>query len=38
VPVEVRLATIYELEGGRIVRMRIYLDPTEALEAAGLRE
>jgi ketosteroid isomerase-like protein len=36
VPVEVRLATIYELEGGRIVRMRIYLDPTEALEAAGL--
>jgi ketosteroid isomerase-like protein len=38
VPVELRLATIYELEGGRIVRMRIYLDPTEALEAAGLRE
>jgi ketosteroid isomerase-like protein len=38
VPVEVRLATIYELEGGQIVRMRIYLDPTEALEAAGLSE
>ena len=38
VPVEVRLATIYELEDGQIVRMRIYLNPTEALEAAGLRE
>jgi ketosteroid isomerase-like protein len=38
VPVEVHLATIYELEGGQIVRMRIYLDPTEALEAAGLEE
>jgi len=38
VPVEVRLGAIYELEGGRIVRMRIYLDPTEALEAAGLQE
>jgi ketosteroid isomerase-like protein len=38
VPVEVRLATIYELEGGQIVRMRIYLDPSEALEAAGLSE
>src|SRR6476620_8431721 len=38
VTVEVRLATIYELEGGQIVRMRIYLDPTEALVAAGLRE
>ena len=36
-PVEVRLATVYELEGGQIVRMRIYLDPDEALEAVGLR-
>jgi hypothetical protein len=34
----VHLATIYELEGGQIVRMRIYLDPTEALKAAGLSE
>ena len=35
-PVEVRLATVYELEDGQIVRMRIYLDPDEALE--GLLE
>ena len=37
-PVEVRLATVYELEGGQIVRMRIYLDPNEAFEAVGLSE
>jgi len=36
--VEIRLATVYELEGGQIVRMRIYLDPDEALEAAGLSD
>jgi ketosteroid isomerase-like protein len=38
VPVEVRLGTVYELKAGQIVRMRIYLDPAEALEAAGLSE
>jgi ketosteroid isomerase-like protein len=37
-PVEVDLAIVYELDGGRVVRMRNYLDHEEALEAAGLRE
>jgi uncharacterized protein len=38
VPVELRMATLYELEDGRIVRMRHFLDREEALEAAGLSE
>jgi ketosteroid isomerase-like protein len=38
VPVQVRLATVYDLKGGQVVRMRIFLDPAEALEAAGLPE
>ena len=38
VPVELRMATLYELEGGCIVRMRHFLDRKEALEAAGLSE
>jgi hypothetical protein len=29
---------VYELEGGLIIRMRNYLDPADALEAAGLSE
>jgi ketosteroid isomerase-like protein len=36
--VEVNLGTLFELKGGRVVRMRTYLDPAEALEAAGLAE
>ena len=38
VPVELRMATLYELEDGRIVRMRHFLEREEALEAAGLSE
>jgi ketosteroid isomerase-like protein len=37
-PVELHTALVYELQDGQIVRMRNYLDPKEALEAAGLRE
>ena len=38
VPVELNVAIVYDLEGGRVVRMRNYLDLDEALEAAGLPE
>ena len=37
VPVEMHLAAVYELENGRVTRIRNYLDPAEALEAAGLQ-
>jgi ketosteroid isomerase-like protein len=37
-PVEVNIGVVWELEDGRIVRMRNYLTYAEALEAAGLRE
>ena len=36
--VEVEYAVVFELQDGQLVRMRAYLDRTEALEAAGLRE
>ena len=36
VPVELQMAVIYELEDGRVVRMRNYTDQAAALEAAGL--
>jgi ketosteroid isomerase-like protein len=36
--VELRQALVYELEGGRVIRIRNYFDPAEALEAAGLSE
>jgi ketosteroid isomerase-like protein len=38
VPVELRMGLLYELEGGRIIRMTNYLNPADALEAAGLSE
>jgi ketosteroid isomerase-like protein len=38
VPVEFRQGFIYELEAGRVIRMRNYLTFDEALEAAGLSE
>ena len=38
VPVELNVAIVYDLEGGRGIRMRNYLDLDEALEAAGLSE
>jgi ketosteroid isomerase-like protein len=38
VPVELHMATLYELEDGRIVRMRHFLDREDALKAVGLSE
>jgi ketosteroid isomerase-like protein len=38
VPVEMPLAWVFELRGGRVSRARAYLDHAEALEAAGLTE
>jgi ketosteroid isomerase-like protein len=37
-PVEQEYATVYDLENGQLVRLRIYFDRDAALEAAGLRE
>jgi ketosteroid isomerase-like protein len=36
IPVELQMATLYELEDGRVVRMRHFIDREEALDAAGL--
>jgi len=36
--VELHMALIYELENGRVTRMRNFLNPAHALEAAGLSE
>ncbi len=36
--VELHMALLYELENGRVIRMQNFLDPAEALKAAGLRE
>ena len=33
-----RLTNVYDLSGGKLARMRVYLDRAEALEAAGLSE
>jgi ketosteroid isomerase-like protein len=38
VPVELHFGQVHDLEAGRVVRMRNYDDPAEALEAAGLSE
>jgi ketosteroid isomerase-like protein len=32
------LGYLVEFKNGKVIRMRAYLDPKEALEAAGLRE
>ena len=37
-PVEMHTATIFRLESRQVVRIEIFVDPAEALEAAGLRE
>ncbi len=37
-PVELKVGQVYELEDGRLVRVRNYLSHAEALEATGLRE
>ena len=36
VPVELEQAVVYDLDGGRVVRMRNFLDRADAFEAAGL--
>jgi ketosteroid isomerase-like protein len=38
VEVESPIGWIIDFSGGRVIRMRDYLDPKEALEAAGLSE
>jgi ketosteroid isomerase-like protein len=38
VPVELHMALLYQLQDGHIVRMENFLDPKQALEAAGLQE
>jgi len=35
-PVELHQGVIYELRDGRVIRIRNYLDPAEAIAAAGL--
>jgi ketosteroid isomerase-like protein len=36
--VDLHMGLIYELANGQVIRMRNFLDPAEALEAAGLSE
>jgi ketosteroid isomerase-like protein len=38
VQVELHMAFVYELEEGRVIRARTFIDPAVALEAAGLTE
>jgi hypothetical protein len=38
VPVEVESFAVFDLANGKSIRVRMYLDRAEALEAAGLRE
>jgi len=37
-PVEVHQGMVWEFEGGRVIRIRHFIKPSEALEAAGLSE
>src|SRR4051794_5818093 len=38
IEIETRYAVLYEIEGGKITRLTLYLNPAAALEAAGLSE
>lgn len=38
VPVEIEQGLLFEFEAGRVIRMRNFLHPAEALKAAGLSE
>ena len=38
VPVELHFGVVYEIEDGRVIRIRNFPDFAQALEAAGLRE
>jgi ketosteroid isomerase-like protein len=37
-PVEIRTGAVFTLEAGRITRVDVFLEPNDALKAAGLRE
>jgi hypothetical protein len=37
-PTDPSLTNLYELEGGKLSRVRVFSDRAEALEAAGLSE
>ena len=38
VPVDLEFGMLYELNAGRVIRVRVFLDPASALEAAGPSE
>jgi ketosteroid isomerase-like protein len=38
VQVELHMAFVYELKEGRVIRVRTFIDPADALKAAGLTE
>ena len=38
IEVETRYVVLYEVHGGKIIRMALHYTPAEALEAVGLRE
>jgi ketosteroid isomerase-like protein len=38
VPLTTKLATVWVLEHGRVIRLQAYFDQAEALEAVGLRD
>ena len=38
VPVDLHYGAVFELQDGLLVRLRVFLDPVQALEAAGLSE
>ena len=38
VPVELHYGLVFELKERRVIRIRLFLDPAEALEAAGLSQ
>jgi ketosteroid isomerase-like protein len=37
-PVEMHLAAIHDLEGGRVTRIQNFINPADALDAAGVTE
>jgi ketosteroid isomerase-like protein len=38
VAVEMRIATVWTLKGGKVTKVETYMDPDDALEAVGLSE
>jgi ketosteroid isomerase-like protein len=37
-PVEMHLGVVYDVEGGRVIRIQNFINPADALEAAGVPE